>query len=84
MSYKLDFDNYFVYPSVVISGGRWFGAFSFPQCQNQAGDDLRWPTDCCGKLMDSLEIELTWSVKSPLAPLFPPGQRPYGPAAKEG
>jgi len=22
--------------------------------------------------------------KSPLAPLFPPGQRPYGPAAKEG
>jgi len=22
--------------------------------------------------------------KSPLAPLFPPGQRPYGPEAKEG
>ena len=22
--------------------------------------------------------------KSPLAPLFPPGQKPYGPAAKEG
>jgi len=23
-------------------------------------------------------------IKSPLAPLFPPGQRPYGPEAKEG
>jgi hypothetical protein len=34
--------------------------------------------------MNSFEIELTWSIKSPLAPLYPPGQRPYGPAAKEG
>jgi len=31
-----------------------------------------------------LKIELTRIGKSPLAPLCPPGQRPYGPAAKEG
>ena len=31
-----------------------------------------------------LKIGLTCTRKSPLAPLCPPGQRPYGPAAKEG
>ena len=35
-------------------------------------------------IVNLVEIELTWSVKSPLTPLYPPGQRPYGPAAKEG
>jgi hypothetical protein len=35
-------------------------------------------------VIKSLKIELTCSTKSPLAPLCPPGQRPYGPAAKEG
>jgi hypothetical protein len=43
---------------------------------------------CCpsakNDFMNSLEIESSWSLKSPLALLFPPGQRPYGPAAKEG
>jgi hypothetical protein len=34
--------------------------------------------------LNSREIELTCFAKSPLAPLYPPGQRPYGPAAKEG
>jgi len=34
--------------------------------------------------MNSLEIELTCFSKSPLSPLYPPSQRPYGPAAIEG
>ena len=36
------------------------------------------------ELINRVTIEMMWPVKSPLTPLFPPGQRPYGPAAKEG
>ena len=35
-------------------------------------------------IINSREIELTSFGTSPLPPLFPPGLRPYGPAAKEG
>ena len=35
-------------------------------------------------LINSLGIELTWSMKSPLAPLFPPGQRPLWDGVQRG